>query len=187
MLVTVERSRLRGTWVRVQGACGPQRPPDGGARDTGLGLLNHAVLWLLFQGPPGGNPVGLRILTLGVKCHQRVVKFFQRRLLHSAVFYLFLSRLCGLSLKRPCLQLQIRIIELTLQSILTMGPEWLWILTSFDPLANYPPGQEQASPQQKQQKRQQGKEYLEPHALALLELLLAACTVGGSHGDGDSG
>lgn len=81
MLVTAERSRLRGTWVRVQGACGPQRPPDGGARDTGLGLLNHAVLWLLFQGPPGRNLVGLRILTLGVKCHQRVVKFFQRRLL----------------------------------------------------------------------------------------------------------
>ena len=81
LLVTAERSRLRGTWVRVQGACGPQRPPDGGARDTGLGLLNHAVLWLLFQGPPGGNPVGLRILTLGVKYHQRVVKFFQRSLL----------------------------------------------------------------------------------------------------------
>lgn len=66
---------------RAQGACCPQRPPDGGARDTGLGLLNHAVLWLLFQGPLGANPVSLRILTLGVKRQQGVVKFFRRRLL----------------------------------------------------------------------------------------------------------
>lgn len=159
-----------GLWGLSLGFCGPQRPPDGGAGDTDLCVLDHAVLCLLLQGPLGVNPVGLRSLTLEVKHHRWVVGFFPGSLLHCAIFHLHLPRLHRVCPKWPRWQLQIRIAELPLLSSLTRGPEWLWILTSFDPSvsANHPPGQQRASPQQKQQKCQQGEEYLEPQAVTWL-------------------
>lgn len=158
--------------------CPPHTAPHDGAGDTGLCLLNHTVLCLLIPGPLGANAVGLRTPTLEVKYHSRVVRFFPGSL-HCAVFHLWLPRVHGLFPKGPRLQLQIRIVGFPL---LTGGPQLLWILARFEPSANHPPGQQRAASQQKQQKCQQGEENLEPRALARQELLLAACTAGGSHG-----